>query len=228
MTDAERLADRLLAAYDAGARVALPSAADPAFGLEEAYAVAATLRARRVARGEKPVGYKIGFTNRGIWARYGVYGPIWAPVWDTTLSFVDDGRAEVSLAKLVQPRLEPEVAFGFKSAPRAGMDAAELAGCLDWVAHSFEIVHTHYDDWRFAAADSVADFGLHVGSSSGRACRWRASTIWARNWRRCRSNSRRRAAASSNAARRISCSTGRSTHCACGSTRCWRSRTAGP
>ena len=36
-----------------------------------------------------------------------------------------------------------------------------MQGCLDWVAHGFEIVHTHFEDWRFTAADTVADFALH-------------------------------------------------------------------
>ena len=41
------------------------------------------------------------------------------------------------------------------------MSEAELAGCIDWVAHGYEIVHTHSADWRFKAADTVADFALH-------------------------------------------------------------------
>ncbi|MBS0444429.1 MAG: hydratase [Proteobacteria bacterium] len=155
------MADRLLAACDAAEVVPLPSAADPAFGLAEAYGVADAIRARRIARGERPLGYKIGFTNRGIWSRYGVHAPIWGPVWDSTARFLDGHTAQVSLAPLVQPRLEPEVAFGFRSSPRAGMSEGELAGCLEWVAHAFEIVHTHYEGWRFAAADTVADFALH-------------------------------------------------------------------
>ena len=35
------------------------------------------IRRLRIARGERPLGYKIGFTNRGIWDRYGVHAPIW-------------------------------------------------------------------------------------------------------------------------------------------------------
>lgn len=153
--------ERLLAAYDSATRLALPSAVDPGFDLARAYAVADAIRARRLERGERHVGYKIGFTNRTIWARYGVFGPIWGPVWDCTLQVLDSTQAEVSLAALVQPRLEPEIAFGFAKPPRAGMSEAELALCIDWVAHSFEIVHTHFDDWRFQAADTVADFALH-------------------------------------------------------------------
>ena len=63
----------------------LPSAErSPAFDMTAAFAVADALRQLRIARGEKPVGYKIGFTNRSIWERYGVHQPIWGPVWDST------------------------------------------------------------------------------------------------------------------------------------------------
>ena len=158
-TDA--LAQQLLAAYDSAAHLPLPTATEPGFALADAYAVANAARNRRIDRGERPRGYKIGFTNRGIWPKYGVYGPIWGPVWDTTLSLLDGARAGVSLAGLAQPRLEPEIVFGFSRSPRPGMSEAELTACLDWVAHGFEIVHTHFDDWRFQAPDSVADFALH-------------------------------------------------------------------
>jgi 2-keto-4-pentenoate hydratase len=155
------LAQRLMAAYDAGRLMPLPSAESPAFAMADALAAADALRQMRIARGEKPVGYKIGFTNRSIWERYGVHQPIWGPVWDSTALLLDGASATVSLHGLSQPRLEPEVVFGFARAPRAGMSLAELQGCLDWVAHGFEIVHTHFDGWRFTAADTVADFALH-------------------------------------------------------------------
>ncbi len=155
------LAPRLLAAYDAGSLMPLPSSEDAAFTMPAAFAVADALRTLRIARGEKPVGYKIGFTNRSIWQRYGVHRPIWGPVWDSTATLLDAATARLSLRGLSQPRLEPEVVFGFARAPRAGMSLAELQDCLDWVAHGFEIVHTHFEGWRFTAADTVADFALH-------------------------------------------------------------------
>ncbi len=151
----------LLDAYDAAALCARPSLQDPAFDLRAAFATADALRGLRIARGERPVGYKIGFTNRSLWQRYGVHQPIWGPVWDSTATLLDGASARVSLQGLSQPRLEPEVVFGFASAPRPGMSLAELQGCLDWVAHGFEIVHTHFAGWQFSAADTVADFALH-------------------------------------------------------------------
>ena len=155
------LADDLLAAYDAAAFVPLITARDAAFTMADAFVVADHARAARLARGERQLGYKIGFTNRSIWPLYGVHEPIWGPVWSTTTQLLEGAAATTSLAGLSQPRLEPEIAFGFAATPRAGMDEAALTACLAWVAHSFEIVHTHFEGWRFKAPDTVADFALH-------------------------------------------------------------------
>ncbi|MEO8836221.1 MAG: hydratase [Caldimonas sp.] len=167
-------AHALLAAYDGAYHLPTPTSTDPSFALPDAFGVADAIRRLRLARGEVARGYKIGFTNRGIWARYGVFAPIWGPVWDTTLEQADDAVARVSLARFVEPRLEPEIVFGFESAPRAGMDLDALAGCIGWVAHGYEIVHTHFTGWRFTAADSFADFALHgrliVGPRVLRSC----------------------------------------------------------
>ena len=161
MDDVLACADDLLEARSSARLVQLLSDRFAAFDLVAGYAVADAIRQRRIAAGERPVGYKIGFTNRGIWERYGVHAPIWGPVWDSSLVFIDASEATVSLAPFVQPRLEPEIVVGFAEAPRAGMSVAQLAGCIDWVAHGFEIVHTHFDAWRFRPADTVADFALH-------------------------------------------------------------------
>src|SRR3569623_739751 len=86
--------------------------------LGEAYEHALTVRELRVARGERPLGYKVGFTNRTIWQRYEVYAPIWGPVWDTTDTFCDD-RGEISRARTCEPRSEPETVFGIRATPPA-------------------------------------------------------------------------------------------------------------
>jgi 2-oxo-3-hexenedioate decarboxylase len=41
------------------------------------------------------------------------------------------------------------------------MDEREILGCIDAVAHGFEIVQSIFPDWRFQAADTVAAFALH-------------------------------------------------------------------
>lgn len=125
-----------------------------------AYQCALAVRRLRQQRGEMPRGFKIGFTNRSIWPRYNVFAPIWGTVWDTTLTHCD-GEASLNLAGRCQPRLEPEAVFGFRATPVAGATLDQLFDCIEWVAPGFELVQSHAPDWKFTAALSVADGGLH-------------------------------------------------------------------
>lgn len=144
-----------------GRQIAPFSSHNPAFDLSEAYRVTPVVRRLREARGEKVLGRKIGFTNRTIWSQYGVYAPIWGYVYDSTLRDLSDVPEDVSLAAFAEPRIEPEIVFGMSSAPESGMDERDLLGCIGWIAHGYEIVQSIFPGWRFAAADTVAAFGLH-------------------------------------------------------------------
>lgn len=129
--------------------------------VEAAYEVSAEILRLRRARGENPVGRKIGFTNRNIWPEYGVSTPIWSYVYDSTIRFARDNTGTQSLKGAVEPRIEPEIVFCLKSAPHPRMGEAQLAGCIEWVAHGYEIVQSLYPGWKFQGADTVAAFGLH-------------------------------------------------------------------
>lgn len=126
-----------------------------------AYQSALAMRALRIARGEQPRGYKVGFTNRGIWQRYNVFAPIWGTVWNTSLAFCE-GEGEVTLAGTCQPRIEPEAVFCMRTTPPQKASLDDLFECIDWVAPGFEIVQSHQPGWKFAAPDAVADGGLHA------------------------------------------------------------------
>lgn len=151
----------LLDHLDQGRLWPAPLSAQAGFDLEAAYAKALAVRELRIERGEQPRGYKVGFTNRTIWARYNVFAPIWGTVWDTTLTFCD-GEGLVSLARACQPRLEPETVFGLRARPAADATLDELFDAIDWVAPGFEIVQSHLPDWKFLPADTVADGALHA------------------------------------------------------------------
>ncbi len=135
--------------------------------LPEAYERALSVRQLRIRRGEQPRGYKVGFTNRTIWPRYDVYAPIWGTVWNTTLAFCE-GEGEIALAGTCQPRIEPECVFGLHATPPARPSLDDLLGCVAWIAPGFEIVQSHMPDWKFTAADTVADSGLHARLLVGR------------------------------------------------------------
>ena len=162
MADIEALADRILAASDAVTSIPPITDADPGFGLSDAYAVSAAVTRRRAARGERPVGWKIGFTNRTIWDEYGVRLPIWGPMYDSTVREVAPPETiECLLQGLAEPRIEPEIVFRIARSPEPTMDVAGLLACVGGVTHGFEIVRSLYPGWKFKAADTVAAFALH-------------------------------------------------------------------
>jgi 2-oxo-3-hexenedioate decarboxylase len=160
-TDIQAVAAEALVALDTGHQVAPFSARLSAFDLEDAYRVAAAVRQIRKTRGEMPVGRKIGFTNRTIWAEYNVYGPIWGYVYNRTVHNLSEIDDTFSLVGLAEPRIEPEIVFKLAVAPAPGMDEGALLKSIDWVAHGFEIVQSIFPGWKFAAPDTVAAFGLH-------------------------------------------------------------------
>ena len=133
------------------------SARYPRLDADMGYRAMSRLHQHRLAIGWKPVGRKIGFTNRSIWPRYGVHQPIWGFVYDHTLIRAPEGRAEVPLEGLAQPRIEPEICFGLKSRPRPGEALASIA----WVAHLIEVVQCLHPGWKLRLADSTAANGLH-------------------------------------------------------------------
>jgi 2-keto-4-pentenoate hydratase len=155
------IADRLMAACDAARTIAPMTAADPGFAVDDAYEVLFEIASRREARGWRCVGRKIGFSNRSIWPRYGVDRPMWAHVFAETVQHAKDGCARVSLAGLVQPRIEPEVVFGLRGPVPVEGSARDVLEAVDWMAPGFELVQSHFPDWKFRAPDCTAAFGLH-------------------------------------------------------------------
>ncbi|GGE03620.1 2-oxo-3-hexenedioate decarboxylase [Gemmobacter megaterium] len=157
-------ATALLAAYDTVAPLAPLTDAEPDLSVPRAYAIAAEVMRRRAARGERVVGWKIGFTNRTIWDEYDVHAPIWGCMYDSGLIRADAaGKAEMHVSHLHEPRIEPEIAFRISRTPDAGMTEAALLGCIDAMAHGFEIVQSPFPGWRFRPVDTMAAGALHGG-----------------------------------------------------------------
>lgn len=158
-TAADALAAELLAAIDVGRPVDPPTGRMP-LDVPAAYGAAAALRRLRERRGARHAGRKIGFSNRTIWPIYGIDAPIWGDMFEDTVRDVAAGDA-VALGGLMQPRIEPEIAFGLSAGPSPDMSDAELLGCCAWVAHGAELVHSPYPGWKFRTADVIAAGGLH-------------------------------------------------------------------
>ena len=144
------LEEELVALHEAPREVPPFSQRYPGLTPAAGYAAARRLHEHRLAQGWQPVGRKIGFTNRTLWDRYGVHEPLWGWVYDRTLIQAQDNKANVGLTNLVQPRIEPEIAFKLDKSLQ-----------VEWMAHSVEIVQCHHPQWKFSIADCTADNGLH-------------------------------------------------------------------
>jgi len=131
------------------------------FDLFAAYEVARLVHRARLAEGSKPVGRKIGFTNPDMWAKFGVSEPIWAYIYETTVNRLNGTQTMCRLDRFAEPKIEPEIVFGFRTVPRTGAGPREVLNAIDWVAHGFEIVQSHFPGWKFQAPDTVADWALH-------------------------------------------------------------------
>jgi 2-oxo-3-hexenedioate decarboxylase len=157
----QMVAEEAFAVLNTGLQIAPFSSRIPDFDLEDAYRVTAAVRQMREARGETPLGRKIGFTNRTIWDEYQINAPMWGYIYDQTVHMLGRTEETVSLAGLAEPRIEPEIVFHFAAAPTPGMDERALLQCVDWVAHGFELVQSIFPRWDFTLPDTVAAYGLH-------------------------------------------------------------------
>jgi 2-keto-4-pentenoate hydratase len=117
-----------------GARQILPFCSrPPGLSLDDAYRVTPLVRQMYEAGGAYALGRKIGFTNRMVWAQYGVYAPIWGYVFDRSVHDLAAVEA-LPVAPFSEPRIEPEIVFGLAAAPSADMDEMALSMCIAWVA----------------------------------------------------------------------------------------------
>lgn len=146
---------------------------DPSFSHAKAYEAAATIREHRERGGEKVAGRKIGLTNRSAWTAMETDEPFWGYVYDRTLVIAPDGRARVDLSAATSPRIEPEIGLCFRTAvDPSRTDALSLLHTIDWVAPCFEVIDSHFADWKFKAADGIADFGVHYALVVGAPLRF--------------------------------------------------------
>ena len=127
---------------------------------DQAYAVQKAAIARRLKRGEKRAGIKMGLTSRAKMVQVGVSEVIWGRLTDAMR--LEEGGTLV-FKNYVHPRIEPEIAFLLK-APLAGeVSPAEALAAVGGVAPAMEVIDSRYENFKFTLADVVAD----NASSSG-------------------------------------------------------------
>jgi len=85
--DLRTLASEMKAAQDSARQIEPFTMRLPDFDLAAAYEVAQLVHRARLKEGARALGRKIGFTNPDMWSTFGVREPIWAYIYDTTVTF---------------------------------------------------------------------------------------------------------------------------------------------
>lgn len=126
----------------------------PELTIADGYAIQEHLLAARQADGERIIGAKLGFTSRAMREQMGIEEPNYG--WLTDAMGVADGR--IGLDTLIHPRVEPEIAIRLRDELRGpGIDHSDVLAATDAVHACLEIVDSRYIDYRFRAADNIAD-----------------------------------------------------------------------
>ena len=158
----QTIADEIKAAQD-HCKIILPLTSRLSqFSNAQAYAVAQMIHKMRIEEGAVPVGRKIGFTNPEMWSTYGVCEPIWGYIYDTTVVKLAGSMARCQIGQFAEPKIEPEIVVHFGTSPPVSAGPADVFASIDWIAHGIEIVQSHFPGWKFQAADTIADWGLHA------------------------------------------------------------------
>jgi 2-keto-4-pentenoate hydratase len=124
-------------------------------GLSAAYAVAAINTRARLEEGRRIIGMKVGLTSRAVQQQLGVDQPDFGMLFDD-MEFLS--QQEVPTQRLMQPKVEAEVAFVVgRDVTAQAPSYGEFLACLAYALPAIEIVDSAIADWKITLVDTVAD-----------------------------------------------------------------------
>lgn len=127
----------------------------PGLDVETGYRIQDETLRRRLARGERVVGIKLGLTSKAKQERMGVDTPFVA--WLTDAMVLQPGD-QVPQQRLIHPRIEPEIVFVMKDGLTGpGVTAEQALAAVGSVHGGAEVIDSRYRDFKFRAGDVVAD-----------------------------------------------------------------------
>ena len=127
----------------------------PGLEIEDAYTIQSLNIDRHVAQGAQVCGRKVGLTSLPMQELLGVKEPDYGVLLDHM--FVEEGD-EVALDRLLQPRIEAELAFVMEhDLAGPGVTAARALTAIAGALPAVEIVDSRVADWEIKLVDTVAD-----------------------------------------------------------------------
>lgn len=130
-----------------GSRKPLPSRGDRGVDLAAAYRIQ-----ERLSEGVELKGYKLGLLSPAKQQQMGIDHPTYGRIGPTMLK-----EEVVSLAEFMQPRMEPEVAVQLSADVAPGASPGQVRAAVGAFFLGMDILDTVWQDYRFTAAEVVAD-----------------------------------------------------------------------
>jgi len=125
------------------------------FNLQDAYAIQDAGIARRMRRGERLAGFKMGFTSEAKRQQMGLGSPIYGALTDKMA--VEEGSA-FSLQGSIHPKIEPEIVFYLERELRGRVTAQEAWNACAGVGAALEILDSRFVGFKyFSLEDVIAD-----------------------------------------------------------------------
>lgn len=130
---------------------------EPRMTIEDGYDVQWALRHRLLNTGNHLGGLKMGLTSRAKMRQMGVDSPIYGFLLQESCVMAD---SELSIAELIHPRVEPEIALMTGRELRGpGCTIATALAAVEFVVPALEIIDSRYRDFKFDLPSVVADNG---------------------------------------------------------------------
>ena len=150
---AAEIANRILKAYESGVPIA-PVRTEIS-GLAAAYAVQRATFDAWVKAGRKPAGHKIGLTSKAVQEQLGVHEPDYGALFS---DMILENGAHIGPRAVLQPRVEPEVAFVLKTdLVGENLTADQVVTATDYVVPAVEVCGSRIKAWDIRFEDTVAD-----------------------------------------------------------------------
>jgi 2-oxopent-4-enoate/cis-2-oxohex-4-enoate hydratase len=127
----------------------------PDITIEDAYHIQQRMLSRRIDKGARVVGKKIGVTSKVVMDMLNVHQPDFGYLLDTMI--YNEGEA-IPMETLIQPKAEGEIAFMLKhDLMGPGISNADVLRATECVMPCFEIVDSRIRDWKITIQNTVAD-----------------------------------------------------------------------
>lgn len=127
----------------------------PELDVDTAYRIQDANLEKRLARGEKLIGVKLGLTSEAKQKRMGVYAPFVAWLTDAMVMELGD---PVPQDRLIHPRIEPEIVFIMKDRLEGpGVTRESAMAAVGTIRSGAEVIDSRYRNFRFKAGDVIAD-----------------------------------------------------------------------